>query len=78
MLCEFTYHETIYPENKLNNNKEKLSESVNFTSKYESVKVIKSPVWIEYLLIFWILSLILEETRQVSRHKINIHISICI
>lgn len=44
---------------------------LNFRTIIVQNKVIKNPSWIEYLLIYWIIAFIAEETRQVNTKKMK-------
>lgn len=69
ILCEFTYYETVfqYNEGNVTNLKSLLiTNSSGFAYSQIEVKRIKSPSWIEYLLIFWMIAFMMEELRQVN------------
>jgi hypothetical protein len=62
LLCDFTYLETV---TKLINNSS--SNDTNSTEMIEvSVTQNKKPDWLEYLLLFWVISFLVEEIRQVN------------
>ena len=74
ILCEFTYTETakeLIEINKNATNLNDLSQIItisNRTYSYIQVNRLKSPSWIEYLLVYWMFTFMMEELRQVIRN----------
>jgi hypothetical protein len=70
LLCNFSFrYKDEYYQNLLDNYQSvnNLSNETSFRTDFESLKtsIIRKPSIIEYVLIFWTLSLIVEEIRQV-------------
>ena len=67
MLCEFSFYDTQNWAESLEplNDSAFLNASSNSSNSASINKPIKNPVFITYLLIFWIMSFIMEEIRQV-------------
>ena len=66
ILCEFTYYEKLNEYVELNS---KLNATSfipnNRTYNYISINKVKTPSWIEYLLVYWMFAFMMEECRQV-------------
>ncbi len=78
MLCEFTYYEKVkelVEVDELFNQSETLISSMIFrnnrTYMYMTRNRVKSPSWIEYLLVFWAFAFLVEEIRQVQLSLYN-------
>jgi UPF0288 family protein (methanogenesis marker protein 3) len=70
ILCEFTYVENVreYIEIKNVTKNSDLNEIItisNRTYSYITVNKLKSPSFIEYLLVYWMFAFMMEELRQV-------------
>ena len=62
LLCDFTYTETVIKFINNSSNETNSTEMIGI-----SVTQIKNPDWLEYLLLFWVISFEVEEIRQVFR-----------
>lgn len=72
ILCEFTYIENVreYIEIKNVTKNSDLNEIItisNRTYSYITVNKLKSPSFIEYLLVYWMFAFMMEEFRQVNK-----------
>ena len=69
ILCEFDYY--ISEDNKSNDTIESNNSSnFNYSNQTTKIteKIVKTPSYIEYLLIFWVIAFIIEEIRQVCSY----------
>jgi hypothetical protein len=70
LLCDFSYFKAendLFASNETENSSLEINNStaISHNNQADSIKLVKNPQIIEYIVMFWVISFFLEEMKQV-------------